>query len=483
MVVPGGRAEYIVTVRHRGPRAVLAVGVLAGVVTAVGIPLVRPAQVGIATDVYHHAATAALAGGDFYAVTPPDHPRYSYRYPPIVVLVFVPYGLAGSVGAHASQTVLNLLAVAWIGWLSVRTVESAGIDLTHLDRVLVVGFAVGSTATATNLVMGQINPILAAGIAFGGATLVREPSSPPGSLERTVAAGAAIGLAALVKPFLAVVGVWLLLRRAWMAVATAVAVGTLGLGAGVLVFGPEVTVTYLTTVAADQAATGTAAGRYDPASEMMTLRRQVAFLAPWIAPSWRFAVAAGVLAPVVLAAYNGGQERIGGLVTLTATLIAMLLVVPLEPFYLVVALYPTLPLVYLLAGWPRRVYLTGFVLTWTTVTLATVQHGVALAPVPNGIAGSVLSVARAGFTLVLPPTLGAVLLLIGCAWWGLSRTAGGREGGTADGSVPRAGRDQRTEPAPVGTDSPRESHRSGETAVPGDGRDAGDSGTCGGPGS
>ena len=46
----------------RGPRLVLAVGVAVGVVNLVAFPLARPEQVAFATDVYYHAARAALAG-------------------------------------------------------------------------------------------------------------------------------------------------------------------------------------------------------------------------------------------------------------------------------------------------------------------------------------------------------------------------------------------------------------------------------------
>lgn len=383
-----------------------------GVVFLVGLAWLRPAQVGIATDVYHHAARAMLAGEDFYAVRPPEHPAYGFLYPPLVVLAFVPHGLVGPTGAHLLQTVPNLLAAVGVGWLSVRVLESAGHPLDRLDRALVVGFSVLGTPMAVNLLMGQVNPLLALGIAAGAVLTDR---------DREAAGGVAFGLVALVKLFPALVGAWLLRRRAWRAIVAATVAGTAAVLAGAAVFGPEAAMAYLTDVVTGEAGGVVPAGRYDPAAEYVTIRRQIAYLAPWLSPTWRFAVAAAVLGPVVLAAYRDVGDRVSRLVALAVTLLATLLLFPLEPFYLVLATFPVVPLVYLLEGWPRRLLLAGVVLVSATVTLASVRQGVALAGLPPGVADPLLGAARALFSFVIPPTVGVWAMIAGCLLHGRAR--------------------------------------------------------------
>jgi hypothetical protein len=383
-----------------------------GVVYLVGLAWLRPDQVGIATDVYHHAARAMLAGNDFYAVRPPDHPAYGFLYPPVVVLAFVPHGLVGPTGAHLLQTGLSLLAAVGVGVLSLDVLESAGHSLDRIDRALVVGFSVLGTPMAANLLMGQVNPLLALGIAAGAILVER---------DRETAGGLAFGLVALVKLFPALVGAWLLRRRAWRAIAAATVAGSAALLAGVAVFGPEVTLRYVTEVVAGEAGSGASAGRYDPASERVTIRRQVAYLVPSLPPVWRFGVAVAVLAPVVLAAYRDVEDRVSRLVALAVTLLATLLVFPLEPFYLVLATFPVVPLCYLLEGWPRRLLLAGVVLVSATITLTTVRQGVALAGVPPGVADPLLGAARSLFAFVIPPTIGVWSMIAGCLLSGRSR--------------------------------------------------------------
>ncbi|MFB6268753.1 MAG: hypothetical protein ABEH83_02335 [Halobacterium sp.] len=101
------------------------------------------------------------------------------------------------------------------------------------------------------------------------------------------------------------------------------------------------------------------------------------------------------------------------LVALLGTLLATLALLPLEPFYVVLALYPLLPLLYLLdPGAPRSLLLAGALLllvpvAWPTVTTAT-------ALLPSGLAAGLQALARPVFAFVLPPTVGTYLALAGC---------------------------------------------------------------------
>ncbi|MFB6295225.1 MAG: glycosyltransferase family 87 protein [Halobacteriales archaeon] len=395
-----------VSMDWRGPRLVLAAGILAGLFQAVFLPRVNPEQLAIATDVYHHAAAAALSGGDPYAVTPPDHPGFRFLYPPVVLAVLLPYGPLGPDLAYAAQTGVNLLTIGAITVLLVRTVEIGGVDLPRIDRLLVAGFAFGSAGMVTNLVNGQVNPQLVLGIA-GGAVLLER--------GREAHSGVAFALAATVKLFPALLGAWLLRARAWRAIGAAVATGLGGLVLGVLVWGPDLTATYVTVALPREASTATFAGGADPTAPQMTVRRQIAFLAPWLSGSLLFPVAVTVLAPVVLAASRTMATLRDRLVALQATLLATLSLFSLEPFYLSLAVFPVVPLLYLLEGrWPRRLFFLGALVAFVPVTLSTVEVWIETLSTGPGVAATLRSVARTAFAFALPPTYGVWLMLAGC---------------------------------------------------------------------
>jgi hypothetical protein len=387
----------------RAPRLVLLAGVLAGVANTALFPLRNPEQVALATDVYYYSARAALRGADVYAVNPLG--QTGFVYPPAVVLAFVPHAALGDpLLAYALQWLLNLAALAALAVLVVRAVERAGVALTRFDRVLLSAtvFLVGPVGV--NLVMGQVNPLLALGLA-GGAVLLER--------DRETAAGAAFGLVALVKLFPALVGVWLLRQRAWRAVAAATATGLAGLAVGLLAFGPEASVTYFTETLAGESAVASFADGTDPTAPYATIRRQLAALAPGLPSSWLLPVGALVLAPVFAGVNRAVADFRSRLVALQGTLQATLLLLPLEPFYVILVLFPLLALLYALGdGWPRRLLLAGALLLlvpimWPTVTTA-------MAVLPAGAASILRDAATGLFSFVLPPTVGAWLVLAGC---------------------------------------------------------------------
>lgn len=404
----------------RAPRVVLAVSVLAGVANTVLFPLRSPEQVGLATDVYYFAARAAIRGADFYAVTPVG--TASFVYPPALVLAFYPYAALGDPTlAYAAQMLLNLVALAALALVVVRVTERAGVELAALDRA-----AHGSTAHSgrglaaldrallaaavflvgpmgVNLVMGQVNVLLALGLA-GGAVLLER--------DREAAAGAAFGLVALVKLFPALVGVWLLRRRAWRAIAAATATGVAGIVLGVLVFGVDTSLAYATETLAGEAGVASFADGPDPTAPYVTIRRQLAVLAPGLPTDWLLPVSAAVLAPVFVGVNRVVADLRSRLVALQGTLLATLAMFPLEPFYVVLVLFPLLPLLYVLeSGTPRRLVLLGSPLLLVSLTWPSAVTVVNLLPAGGAF---VLDAVRPVFSFVLPPTVGTWLVLAGC---------------------------------------------------------------------
>jgi hypothetical protein len=388
---------------RRSARAVLAVGVLAGLGYAVVTPLVRPAQVGIASDVYYYAARAVLDGGAVYDVTPPDHPGYRYLYPPVVVLAFLPHALAGSEAASlALQTALNAVAGAALAAVLWRALSRRGVPLTWLDGALLLSFSLLSIHAAPTVLMGQVTLWLALALAVGFDALER---------GRERLAGAAFGAAALVKLFPAAVGAWLLRRRAGRAVGAAVVTGLGGLLAGVLLFGLDLTLTYALEVLPGRFAGETFAGAPDPTRDQATVRRQVAAVLPAGSPL-ATPLALSLVAAPVAALYRRVDSDRRRLTAILGTLVGTLLVLPLEPLYFALLSYPLVVLLYRLpAGTARRLLVAGTLWTYVLVEFEGVVPVVEALPVGSETA---LGATRALFAVVTPPTVGMWLLLAGC---------------------------------------------------------------------
>lgn len=405
------------SIDRRGPRVVLVVGILAGLGQLVLLPRTSPAQVALATDVYHHAAAAALSGGNAYTVTPPAHPGYYFLYPPMILVALLPYGLLSPGIAYAIQTALNLLTTAALAVILLWTIERAGVDLSRLDRALVVGFTFLSVGSVTNLINGQVNPQLALGVAAGVLLLER---------GREALSGITLAAVATVKLFPALLGAWLLRRRAWRTIIAAVATGVSLFVLGVALLGPDATVSYLTEALPREASTGRFVGGGDPEASQMTIRRQVGFLVPWLPGSALLPVGVIVLAPVVLAAYRRMETLRDRLVALQATWLATLILFPFEPFYLSLALFPTVPLLYVIEGrWSRRLFLVGALVAFAPLSFSTVEMVIGSGVAPEAVTSMALDFSRTAFSFALPPMYGVWLMLGGCVAF-QNRGAGSR---------------------------------------------------------
>lgn len=390
---------------RRSARAVLAIGILVGLVLAVETALSTPEQVGLASTVYYYAGEATLAGENVYAVTPPTYDGYNYLYPPIVVLAFLPHALLGSeTAAFALQTVLNVAASTGIAVVVWRGLARRGVSLERVDYALVLGFTLLSSHAITQLIQGQVTLWLAFLLAAGFDALER---------EREAVAGVAFALAALVKLFPAAIGLWLLRRRARRGVAAAVATGCGGLLAGLLIFGPDLTIQYVTEVLTGRFRESTFDGSPDPDRSLVTVRRLFAALG--VGPALLTPLALATLAPFVAALYRRVDTDERRLAALLGTLVAVLLFMPLQPLYFSLLAFPLLVLLYRLpVGRSRHLLVAGVYCTYAMFSLEMVVVAVDAVPLPAALESAVLTVAETVFTAILPPTVGMWLLLVAC---------------------------------------------------------------------
>jgi len=152
----------------------------------------------------------------------------------------VPHAVLGTeLASFALQTLGNLGAAAGITVVLKRSLARRDITLTGLDRGLLAGFVLCSSYSAITVLNGEVTLWLAFAVALGIDALDR-------NRQRLV--GTAFAGAALVKVFPAVLGLWFVRRRAWQGLAAVLVTGLAGLVVGVLVFGLDLTVTYLTDV-------------------------------------------------------------------------------------------------------------------------------------------------------------------------------------------------------------------------------------------
>lgn len=381
----------------------LGIGIVAGLIHLVVFPIANPEQVGIATDVYYHAAQTMLDGGDFYHVTPPSHPAFSFSYPPLFVLLFIPHALLGSPFlAYLLQSVLNLGTVAVLVVVVVRFLRRHVPTFERIDAVLVAGYTVLSVPMLSNLVMGQINVQLALAVALGAVALER---------GRDPLAGVAFGAAAAVKLFPTLFGAWLLRRTAWSAIMAAVITGVGTIVVGLLVFGVDTYDVFISTVVGTELQAATFPDGPDPHSSYLTIRRQLALLP--IPGDWLFPLGVGVLTPVV-AAMNWTHTTIAHRMTgLFGVVLASLILFPLEPFYLVIATFPLLTTVYLMpSGRSRQLLVVGIVFLSIPLTYDSLLPALNSSLLPGRFGDVFRAVAKPVFGVILPPMIGVWLVFI-----------------------------------------------------------------------
>lgn len=392
----------------RRTRLLLAAGILLGLSTLVGLPALRPEQLGLAARVYTTAAEAAVAGEPFYHVAPPGLPGYWFVYPPVVMLVALPAGLVGNATVtFVAITILSLAAGLAIAFLVSGEIERGGVELHGRDRWLIAGFCCLSTFAAPTLVNGQLNLLLGLGLAAGLAAAER---------GRATRGGAILALPATVKLFPATVGLYLLRRQRFRAVAAAITTGIGLVLVGLLAFGPDTSITYLTSVLSGEVQSGALAS--DPLDHgFLTVRRQLAALLP-VPPAWLPAIAVAVVTPVVALSYRRVESRLDRWFAILATLVGTLLVLPLEGLYFPLLFFPLVPLLYHTPpGRTRRLLVAGTVLTLLGITPATLG---ALSASGLPLSATIVAVAEPVFRVILPGTVGMWLWLGAAVNWQFS---------------------------------------------------------------
>lgn len=401
----------------RGPRLVLLVGLLFGLAYLAYTFALKPAF-GVNFRVYRVAAATALQGGDFYSAVPAGLPgQYTYLYPPVTVLFFLPFALVPDwQTGYAAITLVSVVACLLLGHLLVVVVERRRDELLPLlDRLLIHGYVLGSSLSLPSLVYGNVNLLLALLVAVAFAALEYEAETTRELLDDTyeTLAGVLVGLAALVKLFPALFGAWWLRTRTTRPFGAMVATGVIGLVLGLAVFGVDATQQYFTQVLTSRLDPALFAGGLPPDEPYVTVRRPLAAFG--VSPARLDAVSAGVLAVPVLLLYRGPFVDHERLAAILGTLAAVLVFVPSLPLYLVFLYYPLVPLLYLVEARPARtLLLLGGAFVNFAFQFDDVRALFGYVPLPPVASDPLLAGARAVLSVATPPLWGVVLLLLGC---------------------------------------------------------------------
>jgi alpha-1,2-mannosyltransferase len=258
-------------------------------------------------DTFWRSAAALWEGGDVYDTGA----RLTNLNPPFWILLVSPLGLLEPLVAYRVFVLITLvITVGYLAWMA--------DELRLRSRWAVVGavMLLLSSPLLATLALGQIYPVLALGLV---AAWVADRRGRPSI------SGGALGLVVALKPSLAPVLLWPLVRRRWRAFGAALASGVAATLVAAVAVGPGTTLDWLRLLSDrsaspywDNASLPGAAARLFTESEFA---QHVAVL-PWTIP---VAYALGIGAIAITAVRTGRVSEAG----LWALVAASLLVSPI----------------------------------------------------------------------------------------------------------------------------------------------------------
>ena len=186
---------------------------------------------------YYNAAIRWLDGAPIYTATqeiPGLNAQISsnmpYLYPPIFVLIFVPFTIFPP---FISGIIWDISALMFLIWASSRLISTFDVDITRRDRIILYLLIASFGPTITWLKAGQISGLLTGFLCLSGATLRSRQHRLSGIFTT---------LGSIIKPFYATSGAHLLRNRRRLL--SAIGSGILLIGAGLLLFGVKSHIEY-----------------------------------------------------------------------------------------------------------------------------------------------------------------------------------------------------------------------------------------------
>jgi len=359
---------------------------------------------------YYFAGRAVLEGEPFvgWAITDGSFlAGKAYVYTPVTAPIFVPYGLLPEWQMGYVVNIALLFVVFYlIGRLSVGYIERHGVALERVDRLLIIGFCLASGHSILGMYRGNVDPIILLGLSAGLLAIERGDEARGGALWAT---------AAHFKLFPAFLGVWLLYRRAYRAIAAAVVTGLGLVLLGVVLFGVDAHIEFVDFIVNERSREGAFLGGLDPELQWITLRRPLSQVLP-LSGNQLFLLSTAIMTPFVYLVYRDADSELDRLVAYFATMVVMLItLVPSTLNYVVYLYFPLLSLLYLTED-PRTksLFLAGLVLVNVPLYPQHVELIVDALPLSAGVGDAIAGGARAVLTYVSIPLIGFLVILAGC---------------------------------------------------------------------
>ncbi len=184
-------------------------------------------EVHVDFDSFWRSARALLGGGDIYDAGA----RLVNLNPPVWSVLISPLGLMGAIDAYRLFVLISvLLTLGYLAW----TAEE--LRLRPVWAVAGAGLLLPSSPLLSTLALGQVYPVLGLGLVAAWISDRRG--------DRRLS-GVALGLVVALKPSLAPVLLWPLVRRRWDAFSAACVSGLAATLAGFVVAGPAATFRYV----------------------------------------------------------------------------------------------------------------------------------------------------------------------------------------------------------------------------------------------
>src|SRR5215212_7547755 len=285
-------------------------------------------------DTFWRSAWAFWEGRDIYDTGA----RLENLNPPLWILLISPFGLLEPLVAYRVFVLMTLtMTVGYLAWMADE------LRLRPAWAVVGTSMLLLSSPLLATLALGQIYPVLA--LLLVAAWMADRRHQP-------LTSGGILGVVVALKPSLAPILLWPLVRRKWKAFGTALVSGAVATLAGAIVVGPEATLDWLRLLSDSSASPyWDNASLPSAATRLFTenpFAQHVAIL-PWTIP---VAYALGIGAIVVTAA----RVRQGAEVGLWALVAASLLAAPIAWHNYLVLLGPGI-LLLLARGWTGPAFL------------------------------------------------------------------------------------------------------------------------------
>lgn len=358
---------------------------------------------------YYFAGRAVLRGEPFvgWAIAEGSFlTDKAYVYTPITAPVFSFYGLFPDWRIGYVVNVALLFVVFYLlSQIILQFVEHHGGTLDRVDRLLVVGFCLFSGHSVLGMYRGNVDPIVLLALAVGLLAIERGEEYRGGALWAATAH---------FKLFPAFLGVWLIYRRAYRAIAAAIVTGLGLIALGVVVFGVDAHLEFVDFIVNERSREGYFVGGLDPELQWITLRRPLSQFVS-LTGNQLFVVSTALVAPFVYLVYRDADSELERAVAFFATMAAMLItIVPSTLNYVVYLYFPLLGLLYLTDDpATKHLFVAGLVLVNLPLYPQHVELIVEALPLA-GLGDVIVAGARAVLTYTSIPLLGFLCILAGC---------------------------------------------------------------------